>query len=334
MLQQGKFVADVLAYYGDNAPNLVPARRIAPTIASQWSDDKCAHCGVAKPVDLSSLSHGYDYDYVNEEVILTRMEFRDGKIFLPDGMSYRLLVLPDRETISPAVLKKIGELVKAGATVIGRKPEKSNSLKGFPGCDEEVSKLASEIWGDCDGKTIRTHSYGKGKMMWNRPLDEVLLEMGIAPDFTVEEIENKDQHIDFTHRETDEEDIYFVSNSSLEKQEITCRFRVKAGRNPSFWHPQDGKVEPCNVFEAKDGSVRVPLVLDAASSVFVVFRKDGRSDHILPMGKSGLEVLSLDGGKAKLRVSAAGTYSFKTAMEAGISKGQGSTGIREHGQAH
>lgn len=313
LLQQGKFVADVAVYYGDDAPNLVPARRISPTIESQWADDKCAHCGLDLPVDLSSLGHGYDYDFVNEEVILTRMEVRDGRIVLPDGMSYRLLVLPDREAISPAALRKIGELVKAGATVVGRKPERSNSLKGFPGCDDEVRALANEIWGDCDGEKIRSHVYGKGKVSWNVPLDDVLEGMGVAPDFMVEDMDNKDRHIDFIHRTTGKEEIYFVSNSSMERQEITGRFRVAAGRVPSFWHSEDGKVEPCNVFEAKDGFVRIPLALDPASSVFVAFSKDGRSDHLLPIGKSGIEVLSLDGGKAKVRVSAAGTYRLETA---------------------
>ena len=313
LLQQGKFVADVAAYYGDDAPNLVPARRIAPTIESQWADDKCAHCGLDLPVDLSSLGYGYDYDYVNEEVILTRMEVRDGKIVLPDGMSYRLLVLPDREAISLAALRKIGELVKAGATVVGRKPERSNSLKGFPGCDDEVRALANEIWGDCDGEKICSHVYGKGKVSWNVPLDDVLEGMGVAPDFTVEEMDNKDRHIDFIHRTTGKEEIYFVSNSSMDRQEIIARFRVGSGMFPSFWYPEDGRVEPCNVFEAKDGFVRIPLVLDPASSVFVVFSKDGRSDHILPIGKSGIEVLSLDGGKAKVRVDAAGTYRLETA---------------------
>jgi len=87
LLQQGLFVADVCAYYGDNAPNLVPARRIAPTIESQWSKDKCAHCGRPKPVDLDSLGYSYDYDYINEDVILNRMKFQDGKFVFPDGMS-------------------------------------------------------------------------------------------------------------------------------------------------------------------------------------------------------------------------------------------------------
>jgi len=126
-------------------------------------------------------------------------------------------------------------------------------------------------------------------------------------------MDNKDRHIDFIHRTTGKEEIYFVSNSSMDRQEIIARFRVGSGMFPSFWYPEDGRVEPCNVFEAKDGFVRIPLVLDPASSVFVVFSKDGRSDHILPIGKSGIEVLSLDGGKAKVRVDAAGTYRLETA---------------------
>jgi alpha-L-rhamnosidase len=312
LLQQGKFVADVAVYYGDEAPNLVPARRIAPTIKSDWADDKCAHCGRDLPVDLSSLGHGYDHDYVNEEVILERMQVQDGKLMLPDGMSYRLLVLPDREAISPAVLRKIAELVQAGATVVGRKPERSNSLKGFPGCDDEVRQLAAEIWGDCDGETIRTHAFGKGRVMWNRPLDEVLLEMGVAPDFTVESMENKDRMIDFIHRATGEEDIYFVSNSSMQRQEFPARFRVGSGRLPSLWNPEDGTVEPCHVFEKGDGFVRVPLVLPPASSVFVVFRKEGRDDHLVQIGK-GLQVLSKEGDKLKVRVAVAGAHRLATA---------------------
>lgn len=312
LLQQGKFVADVAVYYGDDAPNLVPARRIAPTIKSQWTDDKCAHCGRDLPVDLSSLGHGYDYDYVNEEVILDRMEVREGRIVLPDGMSYRMLVLPDRAAISPAVLRKIGGLVKAGATVVGRKPERSNSLRGYPGCDDDVRALAAEIWGDCDGEKIRSHAYGKGKVMWNVPLDDVLAGMGIVPDFTADTPDNADRHIDFIHRETDEEDIYFISNSSMERQGFKGKFRVGGGRVPSFWQPEDGSIEPCHVYESGNGSVSVPIDLAPASSVFVVFRKGVAPDHLVRAG-DGIEVLGMDGGNVKLRVSKAGRYQLETA---------------------
>ena len=70
LLQQGLFVADVCYYNGDGAPNLVEPKHVDP-----------------------SLGAGYDYDVCNAEVLLTRMGVRDGRIVLPDGMSYRLLVL-------------------------------------------------------------------------------------------------------------------------------------------------------------------------------------------------------------------------------------------------
>jgi hypothetical protein len=95
LLSQGLFVADVAFYYGDNVPNQVPLKHIDP-----------------------NLGEGYDYDVVNTDVILNRMTARNGKIYLPDGMSYQTLVLPDRNVIPEKVLKKIKQLEKNGATVI------------------------------------------------------------------------------------------------------------------------------------------------------------------------------------------------------------------------
>ncbi len=323
LLQQGQFVADVCAYYGDDAPNLVPARRISPTIQSQWSKEFCAHCGKPIPVDLESLGHGYDYDYVNEEVILTRMKEQDGKLVLPDGMSYRMLVLPDRKSISSAALKRIGELVEAGATVVGPKPERSNSLRGFPDCDREIADLAERIWGDCDGDKIRSHQYGKGKVVWNKPLKEVLSDMGVPPDFSVEGAGNEDQHIDYIHRKTGDEDIYFVSNSAMTREQVTCNFRVGPDLVPSFWNSEDGSVTPCHLYESGEGYVRLPLNLHPASSIFVIFKKGARPDHLVRVGTQGtagsggtsspaIEVLAMDSGRIEARVQTPGTYLLET----------------------
>lgn len=325
LLQQGLFVADACVYYGDEAPNLVPARRIAPTIEPGWTEEYCLHCGRLLPVDLSSLGQGYDYDYINEEVILKRMKVRDGLLTLPDGMSYRMLVLPDRETISPAVLRRIEELVKAGATIVGRKPERSNSLRGFPDSDREVHDLAARIWGPCDGDKIHFNRYGDGMVFWNRPLNEVLSGMGIGPDFSVEGIANEKREIDYIHRQTPDEDIYFVSNSSMERREVQCRFRATPGRVPSLWHPEDGSVTPCHLYEMGDGFFRVPLDLAPASSVFVVFQTGARPDHLVrierrdsadtspaPAGNA-VEVLAMDSGSVQARIVESGTYEFTTA---------------------
>ena len=315
MLQQGRFVADVCVYYGDEAPNLVPARRIAPTIKSQWSDDKCAHCGRLQPVDIRSLGHGHDYDYVNEEVLLERMRVRDGRLVLPDGMNYRLLVLPDREAISSAVLRRVGEWVDAGATVSGRRPLRSNSLKGYPDSDREVRELAIKIWGACDGETVKSANYGKGRVFWNVPLDKVLEEMKIAPDFTVENLENKHREIDHIHRETENEDIYLVANTTLEHQSASCRFRVAAGRVPSFWQAEDGSVKPCHVYASGDGFVRLPIELPPASSVFVVFREDERADHLVRLDQTGgaIEVTAMAAKTFTAVAHLSGSYAYRTA---------------------
>ena len=95
------------------------------------------------------------------------MTVRDGRIVLPDGMSYRVLVLPNRDTISLPVLRKLKALVEAGATVIGPKPAGTHSLTGYPQCDQEVKQIADELWGNVEKNAYgaRQHAFGKGRVI-------------------------------------------------------------------------------------------------------------------------------------------------------------------------
>ncbi len=70
--------------------------------------------------------------------------------------------------MTPGLLRKVRDLVTAGATVIGPRPRKSPSLAGYPGCDAEVERLAAEIWGDCDGVKVTEHAFGLGRVVWVR----------------------------------------------------------------------------------------------------------------------------------------------------------------------
>ncbi len=160
LLQQGLFAADVCYYNGDWTPNLVEPKHVDP-----------------------ALGAGYDYDACNAEVLLTRMTVRNGRIVLPDGMSYRLLVLPERKSMPIEVLQKLRDLVEAGATVVGPKPEKDSGLKNFPQCDQDVKRLADEVWGPCDGTNITEHRFGNGRVVWGKKLRDVLLSQGVLPDF-------------------------------------------------------------------------------------------------------------------------------------------------------
>lgn len=246
ILQSGRFVADVLYYNGDWAPNLVEPKHIDP-----------------------SLGQGYDYDVCNEEVLLTRLSVKDGSIVLPDGVSYRLLVLPDSQRMPVEVACKIRELVHAGATVIGKKPQSDPGLKDYPHCDVELRSIADEVWGDCNGETIKHHDYGIGRVIWGRSLRDVLLDESVIPDF---ETIDGNSCIDFIHRRDDQKiDAYFLANRTDETTSVQCAFR-SSGKQPELWDPVSGCRHELTTFTIQNGRTVVPLMFEPHGSMFIVFR--------------------------------------------------------------
>ena len=238
LLQSGLFAADVLYYNGDWAPNLVGPKHVP-----------------------AGLGKGYDYDVCNEEVLLTRLSVKDGKIVLPDGMSYRVLVLPDTTKMPAPVAQKLRELVQAGATVIGPKPLTDPGLKNHPQCDDEVKKIGEELWG---GKT------GKGRVFADKTEREILLADGIQPDF--EAAGAPDTFIDFIHRTTPEAEIYFLANRKDRPEKVTATFRVN-GKQPELWDAVSGQRRDLPQFTMENGRTSIPLEFDPNGSMFVVFRK-------------------------------------------------------------
>ncbi|WP_209331643.1 glycosyl hydrolase [Lunatimonas salinarum] len=280
LLRQGTFVADVLLYYGDDAPNLVPPKRMDPNYTPDmpglfpsyfYDETKCPHCGMPRPIVTGALP-GFEYDYINEDVITNRLETQDGRFMLPHGAAYRLLVLPDREDISVEVLKKLEKLIANGAVVLGPKPLRATSLKGYPAVDQEVRELADKIWGAADGKTVFTHPYGKGRVYWGRSIQEVLDELGVRPDVHVEGVNNQDRHIDFVHRRTEEEEIYFISNSSEQHERVSLTFRVSPNLIPEIWDAESGMIQREVAFTKLPNGIQLDFNLDPIASRFVVFR--------------------------------------------------------------
>ncbi len=231
LLQEGQFVADVCFFCGEGAPNSL----------------------------RGSLPQGYDYDGCDTGA-LKLMTVKNGRIVLPSGMSYRMLVLPNDKTMSPAVLGKIKALVEAGATVVGPKPERSPSLSGYPACDADVKRLADEVW---------------GKDVLDRAPVDVLAAMNVKPDFACT---NTSTRLNYIHRTINGAEVYFVASPKTSGDEAACTFRV-SGKMPELWHPDTGVMEPAPVYTEQEGLTTVPLRFGPAGSVFVVFRKPAAADH-------------------------------------------------------
>ncbi len=205
---------------------------------------------------------------------------QNGLLTLPHGTTYRVLVLPELSTMRPEVLRKIRELVKAGATVVGPPPSRSPSLEDYPKCDEEVQELAREMWGDLGHLAAGERSYGKGRVIRGKNLDVVFSRLDVAADFL------SSPKLRYTHRAAEDTDIYFVANPQPQAVTTKATFRV-TGRAPELWWPDSGRIERPAVYEAVGDTVRMPLHLGPHGSVFVVFReKVGRGSSIVSVQRN------------------------------------------------
>ena len=270
MLRQGLFVADICYLQAEASPHGFGMHR----------------------------REGYDWDECSADVVMNRMRVENGRIVLPDGMSYRVLVLPDSQTMTPTLLAKINELVEAGATIIGRAPIKSPSLGDYPRCDQQVKQLAAALWGDAPSPAGE-RKVGRGRVIWGRTAEQVLGKDGVAPDFATSA--GTSLALRFIHRATSDADIYFVANGRPYATTVSGAFRV-SGRVPELWWPDSGRIEHASMYEEKNGVTRVLLPLGPSGSVFVVFREKAVGDPIVSVARQNEPVLSLQSMRPPLKI--------------------------------
>jgi hypothetical protein len=241
MLQQGRFAADVLYFYGEDSNLTAIFVNSAP-----------------------NLPAGYGFDYVNADALIHMFHAANGHITTASGMNYRLLALdPYSQHMSLPVLRAIHSLVEQGAIVAGPKPTDTPSLADN---QAEFNKLNEELFGDGSG----VHTLGKGKVFAGQDAASALAALNIAPDFDHTRPE-PNTRIAFVHRKLADGDVYFLDNRSDGDETIDATFRV-AGKAPDLWHAETGKSEPASYITA-NGRTTVPLHLEPWGTVFVVFRK-------------------------------------------------------------
>lgn len=276
MLQQGRYVADAAYFIGEDAPKMT---------------------GVTDP----PLPQGYSYDYINGDVIKQRLTVSNGKLVLPNGISYSILVLPKLKTIRPELLAKIKELVSQGAVVLGPKPDRSPSLAGYPLADKQVEAMAGELWGNINGATVKVHHYGKGMVLSDMTMQEAFDRIKVIPDAKI----TKSDSILFIHRKLDDGDVYFVSNQRTSEVKIDGTFRV-SGKSPQLWNAMDGSVRDLPNYTDNGTSTTVPIELAPYESAFIVFKRNGIKDDAT---KSNYPVI-----KATIEITRPWTVNFDSKM--------------------
>ncbi|SHM88753.1 glycosyl hydrolase [Polaribacter sp. KT 15] len=234
MLRQGNPVLDVLVFVGDRAPSHV------------------IHANQMRP----KLPAAYKYDCVNSDVIVNRLTVENGKLKLPNGITYNALSLQRNDIINIETLRGIHKLSQQGALIVGKKPKKLGGYNITKEMEAEFDALVKEIWSN-------TKTYSTGE--WEQIFEENTIQKDVIvegqPDFN------------FYHRRTENEDIYFVYNHNLtEKEVLNCSFLVE-GKVPELWNAETGEITKLVEYTSKNGRTNIAIPMNSQESVFVVFKE-------------------------------------------------------------
>lgn len=248
MLQQGKAVADIAYMYGEG-------NNITALFGQQ----------------LPQIPEGYEFDFVNADAVLNALKVEDGIITTPGGMKYKLLLLDEstRQMTLP-VLKKIMEMVSAGAIVCGMKPAATPSLADD---QAEFTALAKNLWPEGKGEKV----IGKGKVYTGYTAKEILEMQNIIPDFSYTK-QYEDTKILYVHRAINNGEIYWLNNRKNRVEEIEAVFRVN-GKVPELWHPETGYIEKVS-YRIEGEVTKIPIQLEPNDAVFVVFKNKARKNFL------------------------------------------------------
>lgn len=265
MLKAGRPVADVAYYIGEDAPSMQGPRD-------------------------PELPAGYDFDSINSDALIRLARGENGRLVLPGGASYAVLVLPRRREMRPEVAEAVRRLVREGVVVVGPRPERSPSLQGWPESDARVKSVADEVWGEVDGERVKERAFGKGWVHDGMTLTEVFERHCIAPDVdlgssaplraAVAGTGRLGVHgtggLLFKHRSSEAAEIYFLANTSDTVADLAPSFR-QSGRRPWLWNAVSGQIRPA-AYTRAEGRTVVPLRLEPSESVYVVFGEPAEAE--------------------------------------------------------
>ena len=248
LFERGKPVSDVLWYLGDEINH--------------------------KPDQESPFPKGFKYDYFNPDVLLNRLSVHDGKIVTPEGISYRVMWLPDNERMLPETLEKILLLVRQGAVIVGNAPTGLATLKGGDKSQKHFDSVVKELWGN-NNENIRF--IGKGKVLSGINIGEALTELDFAPDVIGNDAL-------WLHRQTKGADWYYVCAPYGSGFQGDLSFKNNA--NPEIWNPVTGEIEPATIVDKGFSRTTIHFNIPESGSCFVVFRKGDDKKFVLSSAKS------------------------------------------------
>ncbi|WP_281337050.1 glycosyl hydrolase [Flavobacterium eburneipallidum] len=317
-LQKGKPVIDLAVFIGEDLPSRsVLPDRLVPFIPNVFGKQRLESeairlKNVGQPsikipkevtssknsTDLSQWTNamnGYQYDSFNADVLLHNAKVENGKIVFSNSIEYRALLFPGSHKMAPnkiislAVAEKILELIKQGGTVFV--DEKPNLQPGIQSEADQKKRqnVIDEIWNNSNESTWKI---GKGTIIKLPYLGNDFSGIGIPKDVYFPKLSRADaETIAWTHRKSETEDVYFLSNQKEEKRSFEASFRV-TGKIPVWYNPVTDKTLALANWKIENGRTIVSIHLDANESGFVIFKEETK-EILAQSNQKGIEFESV-----------------------------------------
>ncbi len=276
MLRQGNPVSDLLVFIGEGSPN-------APFYRNDFSPN---------------IPNEVNFDNINADVLINGITIKDGKMVLPSGISYKVLVLKHCEKLSLKALTKIHEIAINGIPVVGLTAIEPAGYLASAELRSTFDKLVAEIKAQ-----PKTHA----DFNWNTIFSENKLVKDL--DFV-----NYDDMI-YTHRKDANTDIYFFYNPENKPRNLECVFNID-GKIPELWNPVTGEIKKLGQFQKENGQTRTWINLEGEESVFVVFRESSKGVGFVDLNKENAGFYSFNTNN-QLQLASDRNGSFQTVLNSG-----------------
>ena len=308
LLQKGKPVIDIAVFTGEELPRRsVLPDRLVETLPGIFGADvveserkRLANIGeplrqipagvthsanMADPENWVNPLRGYAYDSFNPDVLGTAT-VKNGDVVFASGATYKILVFPGAMKMNPnyqyvsyATVKKLLELIKAGAKVIiGDKPLYQTGL--MHANKAEFDSIVNQIW-DKNMSSNFIKNIGLGKVIKAPYYGENFDKLNITKDFKASDI-NLDildsppihsRKIAFSHRQYNSKEIYFISNQDNKERVLYFSFRVM-NRFPQVYDAVSDKLMDINDWTNERGRTSFTYKMLPNQSLFFLFEKE------------------------------------------------------------
>ena len=290
LLRQGSFAPDIAVY---------------SPLANQWTKDVLNPRKWTREFDWGELgnliiANGYDFDLLNDDALQNIAKIENGNLRIRN-MEYKILILPNVESIPLETMKFVEKYIKSGGIVIAleRVPEFSTGLNNFATNDSLVSRLSAVLFNKPtftddtalkkvgEGQTYHIKTVLDRSIWWDRrssTLDPFVntLRKHISPDFSIDFAQEgirKNEGLTFLHRKLGDNDIYFVTNIQDKQSEIAVTFRVK-NQKIQKWNPYNGEISEVINFKPEENGINIPVKLAPYESTFYVFNPGEPENYV------------------------------------------------------